>query len=79
MQKEEQTNLADKVMLSPKRDPYLYGRFCDYYHLSKEITERGKRGEALRKMSEYYKMPVTRLRFLIEKKRIEVEAKYPIP
>jgi len=64
----------------PRKDIYLYGRFCDYFHTSKELTEAQKKKDAHKRMKAYYGVPTTILKPLIEKRRIAVHgASYPLP
>lgn len=69
----------------PKDDLYLYGRFCDYFHTSKGLTEAEKKRDAHKRLRAYYGMPTSKLKPLIKKRRVAVIGKsfnggsYPLP
>ena len=64
----------------PKKDIYLYGRFCDYFYTSDGFTEAQKRLDAHKRLSKYYGIPMKILKPLVEKRRILAgNSHYPLP
>ena len=67
----------------PAKDIYLYGRFCDYFWQSKEITESRRKRESYKKLAKHYGFPqkmIYLLRQRVAERRIAVHGgSYPLP